>query len=658
MNRFSTFLFALTLSACDCGGGFGGDRPCDDDSACPVGEFCLPPAEGMDGVKRCRTRDIDIPMGCVDADKDGYFAISPECPSGTDPNDDDSSHLPIERCNELDDDKDGQTDEGALNACGNCDPDCHDSNGVGPEGGVPFMPEQDGDGVGLSPEGGLILDSTRINSDFIWIANSAEGTVSRFNTETFEEEGRYVTGPKGGGNRSGNDPSRTSVNSLGDVYVCNRTGNAASRVSILKEFCPDTNGDGQITTSTDGNPLPWGQDDCVLWYTDTTSIFPNGGNLGGAIAAQDVEGPDGELLQYVWVGNHAANKIAKLNGETGEVILVADSPARPYGFALDGDGNLWISSVSEQLGRVDTKQCLDNASCGGEICVGEGACDGAVKQRITVPSGRTYGITVDFKQRVWVGGPDLQRYDFSAAVGNRWAYATANFRASRADWLRISGVSADANGFIWGAGHNAGGIVRAEADNPMNWITVPGTTNIDTLGMAVDAQGKVWGIAQGDEQAVVVTPGPGLNDNEVQTGVATSIVRPYTYSDMTGLQLRFATNPRGTYTHVFSGCDTDATVWKDLEFEADIPAGTKVSFRVRTADTQAELANAEWIAVGTAPPGTSPLSVDDALREAGVLSGRFLMLQVVLQSERNVNEIVSPEVRLFNVSSTCESVPI
>ncbi|MCI5227106.1 MAG: hypothetical protein D3918_10740, partial [Candidatus Electrothrix sp. AX2] len=57
--------------------------------------------------------------------------------------------------------------------------------------------------------------------NFIWVANSSQGTVSKINTVTGEELGRYHTGPS-----SGTNPSRTTVDSQGNLWVGNR--NAAS----------------------------------------------------------------------------------------------------------------------------------------------------------------------------------------------------------------------------------------------------------------------------------------------------------------------------------------------------------------------------------------------------------------------------------------------
>ena len=158
--------------------------------------------------------------------------------------------------------------------------------GIGPTEGVPFDVEGDhANQVALDPnDGALVLDGSSIDSDYIWIANTAQGTISKINIHSYEEEGRYFTGPFG----AGNDPSRTSINSVGDAFVAGRQGNFVTRISALGTDCPDTNGDGVITTSTNDVPLAWGEDDCILWTTsmDAYEVFPQGWIR--AIAAQDV----------------------------------------------------------------------------------------------------------------------------------------------------------------------------------------------------------------------------------------------------------------------------------------------------------------------------------------------------------------------------------
>ena len=143
-------------------------------------------------------------------------------------------------------------------------------------------------------------DSSRGNDaetfQHIWIANSSQGTVSKIDTESGEELGRYLTGP---GN---DDPSRTSVGLDGDVVVANRAGGI---VKIYAETadCADEQGQRQ-TSSGPQEILEWGTDTCVAWHV----ALPGAGgdppnHQGPRPVAWDV-GPDPCLLgdERVWVG--------------------------------------------------------------------------------------------------------------------------------------------------------------------------------------------------------------------------------------------------------------------------------------------------------------------------------------------------------------------
>src|SRR5690606_36637833 len=75
-----------------------------------------------------------------------------------------------------------------------------------------------------------------VEFSYIWVANSAQGTISKINTVTMVEEGRYVVRPDSAGN-----PSRTSVNLAGDVAVANRYG-GVTKVLARTEDCVESNG--------------------------------------------------------------------------------------------------------------------------------------------------------------------------------------------------------------------------------------------------------------------------------------------------------------------------------------------------------------------------------------------------------------------------------
>jgi len=535
---------------------------------------------------------------------------------------------------------------GEVSECGNCDPNCTRDVVGGPTN--PFVLNgggQNGEtsqGVVLDENGAITIDIQRVEAQFIWISNTGQGTVSKVDTRTFEEVGRYYTGPAQGSN----DPSRTSVNTFGDVFVANRSGQTVSKISALGQDCPDTNNDGVITTSTGANDvLPWGQDDCVLWNTPL-----NNGGILRAIAAQDVRQSDDTLQPAVWVGGWGGT-IWKLSSDSGQILLETNSPVSNYGFALDGRGNLWVSGwTASALGRIDTNKCTTTANCADAVCNsnGDGSGDACIKERIALPHS-SYGITVDFKQRVWVGGNQVLRYDPTAAAGQRTVTVNAPF---------IHGIAADDKGFVWGAGMGSG-VIRYVADDPAQNVAVPGTA-LSSKGMAVDLDGKIWSINQSNASATVIVPGATLNDHTATTPV-TNLVSPYTYSDMTGSQLRFATNERGYYRRVFTGCDTTVpgfrTDWQELRWEAQLSGASSITFRIRAADTRADLNDAEWVEVATVPPDTSPFDLSSALEASGLQGRVYIEVEAALTAVRDANNnVYAPKLQSIELTHSCPQI--
>ncbi|MCA9712056.1 MAG: hypothetical protein KDK70_39840, partial [Myxococcales bacterium] len=241
----------------------------------------------------------------------------------------------------------------------------------------------------------------------IWIANSTQGTVSKIDTATGEELGRYFTGPSNGLD----DPSRTSVSHAGDVVVANRAGGLVKIAARADDGrCIDRNGNGVVDTSTGPDDVrPFGQDECMLWYV----ALPSDGDHrhGPRPTAWDyvVDDDDpGPVDDRVWVGwfDHPANtgRFRRLDGGSGatleEVAVPQWDPAAishygPYGGAVDGQGNFWVVGRNPgPLVRIDA-QTLE-------------------VDRYEVPAGtEPYGLAMDAEGNPWLAGTraNVLRFD-------------------------------------------------------------------------------------------------------------------------------------------------------------------------------------------------------------------------------------------------------
>ncbi|MBI5480264.1 MAG: hypothetical protein HY906_15475 [Deltaproteobacteria bacterium] len=469
---------------------------------------------------------------------------------------------------------------------------------------VPLTPTSgDSSGVKLDPNGDLVLDAeaTTITLSYIWVANSPDNTVSKINTKTGVEEGRYRTGP------GTSDPSRTTVGLTGDVVVANRGGSSAVRIHADKATCPDKNGNGQIETSTGpGNVLPWGQDECVLWSHE----FPAGA-LARAAAFDYSFGPDGEASSSVWIGLYSLEKVVRLDSQTGAQLAEVSIPGHhPYGMAFDGNGNLWVQGGN--LVRIDTATLQ--------------------WESIAAP-GCQYGITTDQDGNVWLGGGAcVARYQPGPRTWTSLSVGTDNY----------GGIAADGAGSIWAAGRDYGAI-RIDA---ATLVMRPGApTAGGCKGMAVDFEHNIWCISQTASTAYRIDP----NTLAVQ-GFPTGR-NPYTYSDMTGFQLQNVAPPLGFYRPILKGCGPQQQ-WLQLVWDAVTGPGMFVRFRARTANSETDLAARPWVSVARQPSDASPADLKAILEAAtpGSSQATYLQLEITLGAEVSGT---TPTLKSVSVRSTC-----
>lgn len=372
--------------------------------------------------------------------------------------------------------------------------------------------------------------SGEIDFSYIWIANSTEGTVSKIDTVTAIEVGRYRTGPDDLG-----DPSRTSVNLDGDVVVANRHG-GLTKIFAIDERCVDADGDGAIRTSIGpADVLPWGEDECVAWYQALPFVpDPDGGNRWGPRPVawdSGVPDPDDSCRRTdarVWVGWYggiASNQgiFRRYDGATGqqldEVIVeqwaqVPVESVRPYGGATDAGGNFWILGKNNQLVRIDG-ETLEYEQHFAPIWV------------------EFYGLTLDRDGEPWIGGCDGEVYHFDPV--------TEQFAATGGLQGCVRGLQVDEQGRAWLAGNDPCRLV--EIDTTTNTlvdddIELPGCRV--PVGVSIDVEGYVWVVDKDADKAYKVDP-----DTHAIVAEVGGLVDPYSYSDMTGAGLRLVSTPEG-----------------------------------------------------------------------------------------------------------------
>lgn len=396
--------------------------------------------------------------------------------------------------------------------------------GGGGTGGTPDECEKTGPGTGVGGD---------VEFSYIWIANTAEGTVSKIDTMSGNEEARYRTGPdlNIGGNVRNPDPSRTSVNLYGDVAIANRTG-SLTKIATREEDCIDRNGNMQIDTSTGPNDiLDWMQDECVLWWVDLP-FSPSAANSGNRAGPRAVawDGGSGDICANdakVWIAGRTQEDattatVQRYNGDgtfDAEVVINSWTPSNwghgPYGGATDAEGNFWILGADGFLIFVDAVTVA------------------ASRYNIPDDEGKnTYGLALDAEGDVWVSGHNgvLWRFD----TGTRTFHNMADVR-------RMRGVAIDFDGQLWAAANNGCGLVHYDTiTETMVDANIALPDCDEPVGVSIDVDGFVWVVDRFADRAYKVNP-----TTHAIADQTLNLNRPYTYSDMTGAGLSLVVGPPG-----------------------------------------------------------------------------------------------------------------
>lgn len=407
-------------------------------------------------------------------------------------------------------------------------------------------------------EGSIKINDETKPFNFIWVAVSSKGTVVKINTDTGEVVGEYLTSPSG----QAKNPSRTTVDHKGNVWIANRDGNSVVKIGLKEngEWI-DKNGNGVCDTSTgQGNILPWtnsgyadtnggvstAEDECIIQYVRTSS----GGTRHVSVDEDN----------NVWVSGTGNRKFDLVDGETGEILRTEGSVKYGgYGGLIDSNGVIWSSNP---LLRWDTSKSLDGPS-------------GVNWTGYNTPS---YGLAVDSKGYVWNtshGNGEIRKFAPDGTLVGTY-YQGDSY---------AQGCVVDNNDDIWIAHSlNRYTVGRMKNDGTyLGKISVP----YGPTGVAVDANGFIWATCiSGYIVKIDPNKGPLGSDGVTPLGevVFTSEYmggQLYNYSDMTGSTLTGMPQV-GTWSAIFDS-EKDDTEWGNASWNAEVFNDGSVEVLVSTS---------------------------------------------------------------------------
>ncbi len=412
--------------------------------------------------------------------------------------------------------------------------------------------------------GSVSLDNATRPFHFIWVANSGKGTVMKINTDTNEVIGEYYTSPQG----QPRNPSRTTVDHDGNVWVANRDGNSVTKIGLVENGgWVDKNGDGICQTSAGlGDILPWtnqggadtnggtgtAEDECLLLYVRTSAS----GTRHLSINKDN----------NIWVSGYSSNRSVfnLIDSETGQILRTEGPPPAAYGGyggLIDKNGVIWSSNP---LLRWDTALPLSGPNGGNWRGY----------------SHNSYGLAIDSLGHVWNSSNGAGMiYKFAPDGTLVGTYNQGNGAAQ--------GCAVGLDDDVWVA-HSMNSLTVGHLKNDGTFVgnvSVPG----GPIGVAIDDKGFVWATCN-DGRVRKIDPTKGAVGADGVTPVGQVIWTSanfggvlYNYSDMTGSTLS-APPKRGTWTGVYDSGQAGAE-WGFLNWTGEVSGnGSLVFFASSSAD--------------------------------------------------------------------------
>jgi len=435
--------------------------------------------------------------------------------------------------------------------------------------------------------------------NFIWVAVSSKGTIVKINTRTGKVEGEYKTAPDG----QPRDPSRTTVDLQGAVWVANRAGNSIVQIgSVESGLWIDKNGNGQPDTSiglgdirgwsnvsgsdTDGGILT-AEDECIIRYV--------------RVSASGTRHLSVDPRNNIWVSGvsgAAARTFDLVDGRTG-LILRREGPVGygAYGGLIDRSDVLWSATAGSLL-RWETRLPLSGPN--GE------------SWSTLAGSGNLYGLAL---------GPDGYVWCSTAGAGLVHKYAPSGVLVASygQGHSQAQGLVVDHRGHVWiahGLSASTVGHLRSDGTFLGNVTVGSGPT-----GVAVDADGKIWATNHNAGTVSRIDPDSGPVGSDGVTPIGTVDYTTaylggtvYNYSDMTGNNLS-APPLAGVWTVIYDS-EKPATHWGSINWHAQIVDDGKLGITVASSS--------DGIAFSPWRTGVRGVDLD-------VPSGRYLKVNVLMQ---------------------------
>ena len=485
----------------------------------------------------------------------------------------------------------------------------------------------------------LQLSATGSTFPLLWAANAGEDSVSKIDTDADCEVARYATWFVSGfhGAWDGPAPSRTAVDSEGNVFVANRqfpNNRQMNVLKILSEGGIDRNGNGVIDTSIDDG-------DCIIDRSDPAEFMPPVDDNGdGILQTSEIRdervvwinhvGPENSLGRSLcigtdgnlWLGDYTNRAYYKVQASDGMVLAgpIATGGLTPYGCLVDGDGILYSASLSSTMGILDTntETWLVTHNTGASV----------------------YGISLGNGMVYTSGSGFYRQYDQNTGGGEPDGNPATGTFSSPGDISNSTlGISTDGDGNIV-LGQSP--IRKYSSAGVTQWSTVNAAS--DTRGVVPDSNNNIWAVNRGSNNATKFNKDTGNLMATVPIGD-----EPYTYSDATGFAATNTTDPSGIWTIIEDGGDLgnpwDEISWNN-EPEGDVPAGASITVEARVSDTQVVLGLEAYVAITN---GLSGLA----------MNGKFIQVRATLRPDDNgvspvLSDLVIDPLVIINNVEICD----